>query len=179
MIKPKFNLGDTVYMASYEAVYRNIVCPDCLGSKRVKVVLGDGTEVSIECGGCDPGGYEPSTGYVRQVNYEIVVHKRTVTGVTLSSIGVEYQLDKFDCSYYTGTDATCFATEQEANQKAESDKTASEAEENKRLMAKTKDHKSWAWNATYHRKCAKNAKRELEYHEDKARICAKNAKESI
>ena len=61
-----FKIGDKVFQANYGRHERWIVCPDCLGTKHVKVILGDGTEVQIECGGCDPGGYEPSLGRIWQ-----------------------------------------------------------------------------------------------------------------
>jgi hypothetical protein len=46
-------------------------------------------------------------------------------------------------------------------------------------MAKTKDHRSWAWNASYHRRNIKDLERQLEYHRSKLAVCAANAKESV
>lgn len=163
-------------MATYGRHEKFVTCPDCLGSQYVSVILGDGTEIQIECGGCDPGGYQPSTGVVRQYDYESQSRQHKVTGVKVTADLVEYDLDNFgSCSFYTGSGDNVFATKDEAMAAGEIKKAECEAEENKRFMAKTKDAKSWAWNATYHRKCIKDLERQLEYHRSKVVICdAKN-----
>ena len=168
-----FNIGDKVFMATYGRNEKFVTCPDCLGSKQVKVVLGDGTEILIECGGCDPGGYQGSTGRIRQYDYSVEAIERTVTGVKTTMSGTEYELDNFGgCSYYIGDQSKVFATEELAIAAGNLLKQQFEDEENKRLMAKTKDHKSWAWNATYHRRCIKDLERQLEHHRTKVEICA-------
>lgn len=173
-----FNIGDKVFTANYGKHEKLVTCPDCLGSKRVKVVLGDGTEVLIGCGGCDPGGYEPSTGYIRQYDCFVKSEQHTVTGVKVTKDAVEYDLDNFGSgSYYTGNNLTVFATELEALACGELDRRNYEDEENKRLMAKTKDHKSWAWNSSYHRKCIKDLERQLAYHHSKVEVCKKHVKD--
>ena len=73
-------------------------------------------------------------------------------------------------SNYGDSGGKTFATKDEALARADELKAEYEAEENCRFMAKTKDHRSWAWNATYHRQCAEKARKELAYHENKARI---------
>src|SRR3990167_1045080 len=171
-MQPKFNLGDTVYMGDYERHEKYIACPDCLGIKHLKVILGDGTEVTIECGGCYPGGYEPSTGRIKQYDYEVVVKKRTVTGLQISASNTDYHLDGTDCHHYSGTDENVFSSEGEALVYANSRKSEYEDEENKRLLAKTKDHRSWSWNAHYHRAAISRLEQELEYHRNKVSICA-------
>lgn len=174
-----FSIGDKVFKARYGRNEKWVTCPDCLGSKRVKVVLGDGTEVSIECGGCYPGGIDPSLGRIRQYEFSTEVHQHTVTGVCMHGTEVKYELDNFgSCSYWTGDDKDTFATREEALADGERQKQEHQDAENKRWMAKTKDHRSWAWNATYHRKCAKEAQRQVDYHSAKALVCAAKAKES-
>lgn len=182
MIAPKFKLGDTVFMARYERAEKTIICPDCLGSARVKVTLGTGEEIMIECGGCDPGGYQGSTGRIKQYDYTSWIASHTVTGINLKRDDVEYQLDRFGdcCSYATGTERgnyPVFATEEEAKARGEEMRIKHEAEENKLLLAKTKNHRTWAWNASYHRKEIKRAERELEYHRSKVEICKSHIKE--
>lgn len=172
-----FNIGDIVYQSEYGRQEHFITCPDCIGSKRVKVILGDGTEISIECGGCDPGGYEPSRGVIRQYRYEAKAMRRTVTGLQINAAGVEYQLDGTSGGWRCGTPETVFATEAEAVAAGEAKKAEAEAEENRRYLAKTKNEKSWAWNASYHTRCAKRAEADLEYHRGKAIVCKAHVKE--
>ena len=167
-----FNIGDKVFKARYGRNEKWVTCPDCFGTKHVTVILGDGTAITIECGGCDPGGYKPSCGVIKQYDYETQVHEHTVTGVTIRASGAEYELDKF-CGggYWTGNDKDVFGTKEEAHTDGERQRAEHENEENRRLMAKTKDHKSWAWNYRYHRDCIKRAEKEIEYHSRKAQIC--------
>lgn len=172
-----FKIGDQVFQASYGRTERWIICPDCLGSKTVRVILGDDTEVKIECGGCTPGGYEPPWGRIRQYDYAVEVKERTVTGICMHGSEVKYEMNNFGGSYYTGDEKDVFATADEARADGERRRVEHEAEENRRWLAKTKDHKSWAWNATYHRRCAKEHERQLEYHRSKALVCAAKAKE--
>uniref|UniRef100_A0A6M3JKE1 Uncharacterized protein n=1 Tax=viral metagenome TaxID=1070528 RepID=A0A6M3JKE1_9ZZZZ len=181
MIEPRFKLGDTVYSVRYDRTEKTIICPDCLGSARVKVTLGTGEEIMIECGGCDPGGYKGSTGRIRQYDYAGRITAHTVTGINLQGDDVEYQLDRFGgSSYSTGTERgnyPVFATEEEAKVCGEELKQKHEDEENKRLLAKTQDHKTWSWNATYHRSNIKRLEREIDYHRSKVEICKSHVKE--
>lgn len=173
MKEPKFKIGDTAFRASYDKQPKWITCPDCLGSKHVKMILGDGTEVTIECGGCDPGGYEPSKGVIRQYDYVTVVKEFTVTGVNVRAEEINYELNNFGGgSYYSSDEKDLFETREEAQADGERQRREHEAEENKRFMAKTKNHHSWKWNATYHRRCIADLERQLEYHRGKVQVCA-------
>ena len=169
----RFNIGDKVYLAAYERKAIMVTCPDCFGSKRVRVILGDDTEISIECGGCYPGGYDPSLGYITNYEWTASAKLKTVTGVE-ERAGEPTRYNFGNTCDFDGNKT--FATEEEALTKANELRQAYEDEENKRLMAKTKNARSWAWNATYHRQCAERARKELAYHEDKARICAARKK---
>jgi hypothetical protein len=176
--KKLFKIGDTVFQSEYSRQEKFVTCPDCLGTKRIKVVLGDGTEISIECVGCNPGGYNPPMGLIRQYEYGVEVKKRQVTGVKETLTEIEYELDKFNSCYRRGTNNDTFATEEEAIAHGESEKKIHEDKENKRMMAKTKDARSWAWNATYHRNQIRHLEKELEYQRAKAVICKAHVRES-
>lgn len=172
-----FEIGQTVFMADFGKKEIFVTCPDCLGSKHVLVTLGDGSEVTIECGGCDPGGYQPSQGVIRQYVYENKYRQHKVTGVKVSTTGVEYELDNYNSgSYYTGKAEEVFATQEEAIADGVLKKLEFEVAENKRLMSKTRNDKSWKWNATYHRNLIKKLERELEYHRSKVSVCVAKVK---
>ena len=172
-----FKIGDTVFKANYGRHEKWITCPDCLGSSHVKMILGDGTEVTIECGGCDPGGYEPSTGSIKQYDYSTEVKSYTVTGVCMHGDEVKYELNNFGGGYWhSADDKDVFATNEEAFARGEQLRQEHEAAENKRWLAKTKDHHSWKWNASYHRRCIKDLERQLEYHRGKVQVCAAKSK---
>ena len=174
----RFALGDIVYKARFDRDETWIVCPDCLGSTHVRVILGDGTEVIIECGGCDPGGYQPSTGRIRQYVYRVTVARHLVTGVLQRADETEYELDRRldGCSWTSGTSRDCFATEDEALAHGETLRAQHEAKENKRLLAKTKDTKSWARNASYHREEIKRLEAQVAWHRSKVQVCQAHLK---
>jgi len=173
MNKQKFNIGDTVFIADYGKHEKWVTCPDCFGTKTVKVILGNGDEITIECCGCT-SGYEPAMGVIRQFDWSVEATKHTVTGVNQTLTETTYYLDKSPTggSYRTGTDDTVFATRDEAVEYGNIAKEAHERDENKRWMAKTKDHKSWRWNASYHRGCITDLERQLAYHRSKYSFCA-------
>lgn len=177
-MEAKFKIGDLVFKGRYDRVEMHVVCPDCGGTKHVLVTLHDGTEITIECGGCDPGGYRGSTGTIKQYAFTTIATPYTVTGVTVRGTGAEYELNNFGGgSYWTSKEVDLFATADEAMAHADGQKAEHEAAENKTLMAKTKDAKSWAWNATYHRSCIRRLEHDLEYHRSKVQICDAKKKE--
>lgn len=179
-MKPAFGIGDTVFMADYARRERRITCPDCLGSKRVRVILADDTEVSIECGGCDPGGYRPSQGFILQWDYEVTTRKHIVSGVTVGfSKPVEYRLDESDGRCYLGSESTVFGTVEEAIAYGETLREDHESARNKEALSKTRGEKSWKWNAAYHRQQATRCRTELAYHEAKAVVCKANVEEKV
>ena len=172
----RFNIGDKVYVSAFERTAITVPCPDCFGSRRVRVIRGDETEVSIECGGCNPGGFEPSRGYIINYQWTASANLRIITGVAekLDDKGetkYEYHFAGGYCDY----DGKTFATKEEALAKANELRQAHEDEENRRLMAKTNNHKSWAFNYSYHVKGAAQARKDWAYHEAKAVVCKKKA----
>jgi hypothetical protein len=180
VIEPRFKLGDTVFMASYDRNEKSTVCPDCLGSARVKVTLGTGEEILIECGGCDPGGYQGSTGRIKQYDYAVKIVKRVVTGINLQDNDVEYRLNGDGGYADIGSQNggyRVYLTEDEARAGGEEMRRKHENEENRRLLAKTKDHHTWGWNVSYHRKQIKELERTLAWHHTKVEICKAHIKE--
>ena len=90
---------------------------------------------------------------------------------------------KGDIEYAVGTDSSAyrtgpiFETKKEAIDYAQSLIEVRNAEEDKRMRGKEKDHRSWAWNAHYHRKEIRDYKKRIEYHEKKLAIASVKAKE--
>ena len=170
-------LGTTVYRATYGRNPVTIACPDCGGTKQIHVTLHDGSTWAISCGGCDPGGYQGPSGVITQYVYDVQVTTHRVTGVTIRADATEYELDNTGSGgYFTGSEKTVFATDAEARRYGESEQKERETEENRRLLAKTKDARSWAWNLAYHRKCIAQAEQDLAYHRQKVAICQQHVK---
>jgi len=170
-----FTIGDKVFYASFDTKTIQVSCPDCGGDRFVVVTYHDGTSVKVDCQGCYPGGIDKPTGTIPQYIKTAIAIPHTITGVSQRRVGeVEYY---FDHNYCDTNGQRTFATEEEALDCANSLKHDAEAEDNARKMVKTQQHKSYAWNASYHRKCAERATSDLKYHTEKAQLMASKAKD--
>jgi hypothetical protein len=166
-----FNIGDTVWHAKAMNKEKWITCPDCLGTRTLKVILGDGTEHVIDCAGCSRG-YEGPTGSIRSYNYESVIEPKTITGVQIKSDEVEYYSE---CWILKACDV--FATETEARERSAILMTEYEEAERKRLASKEKPSRDWAWHVHYHRSCIRKAEAEYAYHTAKLAVSLTHKKE--
>lgn len=175
MIKPKYNLGEEVWWAETRGVDRSITCPDCLGSGQLTVTFADGEQVSIECGLC-ARGFQPATGRVSYFEFTEQVRRDTIAGVELGKNEVLYKM----ASGYSLIEEEVFSTEPEAQARAVILAETRTAEALQKAQRKHKDTRSWAWNASYHRRELKEAKRRVDFHTAQLNMCnlkAKNNKE--
>jgi len=85
------NIGDLVWVATTTHDAIEETCPDCLGTGRWHVVLPCGEEFDCECARCYHGGYEPSTGKVKE-NYDVrgMVELAVITGMSINGNQLEY-----------------------------------------------------------------------------------------
>jgi hypothetical protein len=178
-----FKVGDRVYLASMEAHEITVPCPDCVGKKYLTVILGDGTNVTIDCCTCQ-AGYDPPIGYVKYRGYRPLpeVQEITIDGVEYQKEGdkyvaVEYEYNKSSYSWRTTKADRVFSNKEDAQAKAES--MAKEASEKalSKFLSKEKPTHTWAWNATYHRKEMKRANEDFEYHKAKLEVAKTHTKE--
>lgn len=167
MDKQVFNIGDTVWFAGFGHRSVWVKCPDCLGSKHLTVIFADGQKVTIDCAGCSRG-YEPPIGVVEQYETSGKVEELVVAGVRREDD--RYRGRRVDYTFSGGTvisEEYVFATEAEAIEKGKVRAAEWLADENKRLLAKTKNHRTWAWNAHYHRDKIRQLEKEIAYHRAK------------
>jgi len=168
--KTHFEIGDEVWLSKYGTSGKEIVCPDCGGTKTVKVVMASGT-YEVDCQGCYPGGVMSPTGKVTIYEYQAQAEKRVVVGVRSES---EYGKTKYSYTFaggYWGDDEHTFANQEDALADAQLHLKEHEDDENSRIKAKFNHHKSYAWNASYHKKAAYQARQTMEYHLSKAKLC--------
>jgi hypothetical protein len=59
-----FELGEKYWVAEQVQARNHEVCPECVGTKKVTLTLGNGESYEIPCAACS-AGYEPPTGVVR------------------------------------------------------------------------------------------------------------------
>jgi hypothetical protein len=165
----RFEIGQKVWLASWESFADYVTCPDCGGTGRLRVTFHDETTVSIECAGCS-AGYEPPKGYLKVYNRRAMVEEVTITGVEIRDGKPEWKSDR----RYIMDERDVSETEAGALERAKERAQEADREEREKIAAKEKPTRTWAWNAHYHRKCIKDAQRNLEYHT--AKLSAANLK---
>ena len=169
--EPKFKLGDKVFMVQSGWTSFDVTCPDCFGKRAMIVILGDGTEVGIDCQCCGRG-YDGPAGKVTRHQPNSRIEIGYVKGIEIGEKGVEYKTDPYHSS---GT--TVHATREEAEvELAAVNKKLVEEDEQQFCRKKDKKDHSWGFNASYHRREAKDAKQKYEYHMAKLSVALALAK---
>lgn len=173
-IAPKFTLGQQVWRPTFESSEKWIECPDCGGTGRLRVTFHDETTVSIDCQNCSVG-YDPPTGKVRIYERKPEAYMGTVSGIEMEPDKVTYKIySGGHGSYWLVSEDDLSTDRDEALAKAQVRADEAAAEELARIARKEKDTRTWAWNASYHRKAIKEAQRNLDYHTRK--LAAANLK---
>lgn len=172
----KFNIGDTAYLAQVGQEQIWITCPECLGSGRLRVILGDNSEVSIACVCCERV-YEGSLGHLQTYKFVSRTREVEISGIEAHmSDGVLKVRYSSDC--WSIDEENLFVTRAEAETHAANIVAEHETEEKKRLGYTEKQHKSWAWNVSYWRRGIRKAKEEIARYEARLAVAPKNPKEA-
>lgn len=174
-----YNIGDEVFVACSSVQDKRVICRDCAGQKYLTVILGNGESHTIACETCQRCGYEAPSGYERFPEHFSKVEKVTVTGM-------EIKADE-ETEYRVKVSSTCsniykasqvYKTAEEAQVKAEEIAAERTLKNEEAFKRKVKDHKTWSWHVTYHRRQIKEEQRRLEYH-TKALDYAKSVSKQI
>jgi len=179
MTKPRFDVGDTVWYVQSGTNQRYVTCPDCLGQRVLTVILGDDSQVSVSCTCCERG-YLGSQGQVLAYDWHCEVLNGPIVGMDVDHESVKYKVQVWhvEGSYTIHPDAV-YASEEDAREaavKVLADHKADEAHRFANVKDQKGRHRSWAWNATYHRNCARRAEKELEYHRGRLAVAKTKAK---
>lgn len=168
------NIGDLVWVGYTKCVQKRVTCFECLGSGRLTVIMGDGSQVGIDCVACDRG-WEGRIGVLVGSEHVAKCSRGAIIRVERNATGdIEYTV-----STDRGADRTgpVFETEKEAIDYAQSLIDVRNVEEDKRMRSKEKDHESWSWNAHYHRREIRSHEKRIDYHKKKLAIASVKAKE--
>lgn len=168
----KFKVGDQVWRPTFDMQTAYVVCPDCGGTGRLRVIFHDETQVSIDCKNCSVG-YEPPTGRIKVYERQARASLEFITGFEVEGEKVEWRTSES----YRVTDEKLFTSEEDCMVAARELAAQFDQEERQRILTKEKDTRSWAWNASYHRNQIKEAKRRIDYHTSKLAVAAIKAKE--
>src|SRR3990167_8589377 len=99
-IEIPFVIGETVWWVGNGYQEEFVTCPECLGSKAITMILGNGEQYSLRCEGCSRG-YEGPFGVVTRIFYKHVPEKVTLNRVEISGNRISYSV--------SGPDATCYS----------------------------------------------------------------------
>jgi ribosomal protein S27E len=168
----RFEIGQEVWRASWDSTTAYVTCPDCGGTGRLRVTFHDETQVSIGCQNCAPG-YDPPTGRVRVYERHARAFRSVVTGLEMEGTRIRWRTN----DSYIVEDEDLFEDEAAALARATEKAAEADREERQRVLTKEKDTRTWAWNASYHRKQIKEAQRQIEYHTAKLNVAAIKAKQ--
>ncbi len=173
----RYSIGDTAWRATFDRSPREVACPDCGGEGRLRVTFHDETQVSIECRNC-ARGYDAPTGRVLIYDGGIGRAERVViSGVEADADGEKYRVSVGQHAYWSIPLAELFDDEVAALARAATLAAEHDEAERHRVFKKEKDTRTWAWNASYHRRCIEKAKKDITYHEAKLAVASVKAKE--
>jgi hypothetical protein len=163
-----YNVGDEVWCAWARIVKKERVCPDCLGQKYLTLIMGDGSEVSVDCENCKRGWRSPY-GKVEYYEFAADVSYATIKKVEIEKDKIRYT---FTDNYVCDSDKV-FGLEKDARAKADELAKAKTEEKKRDMQQKDKPSHNWAWHASYHRRCIANAERDLAYHKKKLDVASR------
>lgn len=172
----RFEVGQQIWVGEFSPLApTHVTCPDCGGTGRLRVTFHDDTQVSIECRNCSLG-YDPPTGRVVVYQNDAKARQAVITGVEIHGGKTRWHIDGISGCYRIVDDEDAFDTQEAALASAEQKAATYNQEQRDRVFAKEKDTRTWAWNASYHRKQIKDAQHQLEYHTSKLNVAAIKAK---
>jgi hypothetical protein len=172
----KYNIGDKAWFAGRESVEKSVICPDCFGKKYLTVILGDNSQVTIDCVACVQRGFEPPKGYVTYYGYKIDVSQVTINKVEISPNKTEYRFEQ-DKHCYIVYETDLFDTKEEAEERAKKLCKEYEEEELEKIHRKHNNNRSWGWNVHYYRRIIRQANKDIEYYTPRLDAAQKYAKE--
>ncbi len=174
-----YAIGDKVWKSTFQSTKNYVECPDCGGTGRLRVTFHDDTQVSIDCKNCSVG-YDPPSGRVMVYERHSHSEQGIIVGIEITSDGVEYKLSNPRAgsgTYWCIKESEIFNTKEEADAYGVILAEEANKEELARVYRKEKDTRTWAWNASYHRRCIKDAEKQIVYHTAKLNVASLKAKE--
>jgi hypothetical protein len=161
-----FDIGDRVWVASWEKDKRWETCPHCLGKKYLTIIMGDESRVSIDCVCCTDQWR--SSGQIAVYDYipktaEIIIEGYEVSKERGGGRKIHYSSG---CHGYDNV----FGTQEEAQGYALAKIEQQKEEDDRRLNCiKDQSEKTWA-SATHHLERIKEFEKQIEYHKTKLAV---------
>lgn len=166
----KFNIGDKAWVArggNHTEVW--VTCPHCFGKKYLTVIMGDDSQVTIDCDCCKEG-YNDCRGQIKEYKFVASAYEITIESIEVRCGKTQYN---------NNDECDVFLTKEEAETRAEQFRAENDRQEAGRILHKKDKNRDWAWNASYHRKELKRALHDVEYHTAALDVAKLKSKEAI
>lgn len=173
----EYNVGDKVWWAKYKMQEVKKTCPICFGKMKVRVILGDDSQIETDCTFCERGfkkyGWITEYEYVADVEQVQITHKEVNEGS--NSRSVEYRYGN-----YCLTLDNAFRTKEEAEEELLK-KIEKAKKEDLEKLEYGKDHnpRKYSWHAGYYQRKKKDALKEIEICDRKIKYFKSKVKETI
>jgi len=93
-MEKEYNVGDKVWWAKYQRQEVKKTCPICFGKMRVRVILGDESQIETDCTFCERGfqkyGWISEYEYVSAVEQVEITHKEVNEGTNGRNVEYRY-----------------------------------------------------------------------------------------
>lgn len=172
MTEPKYKIGQKLWLATHDGEEISVTCPDCGGTGQIHCRLFDGTELSVECAGCTRGYHGP------QGRLYLWARKPRASSVEIIGMEVEAGKITYRTSGSVMTDeANLFLNQEDAVACAQEIAAQHDSDDLARALNKEKPTRSWSWHVHYHRRCIRDAEKQIAYHAGKLNVAKLKAKE--
>lgn len=156
-----YNVDDKVWYAGRESTVEKVVCPECFDKKYLTVILGDDSQVTIDCAGCSKG-YDPPKGYITYFKQSVKVELVTIDRVEIDRDYVEYAFNKVGCHCNIAKNTDIFSTKEGAENRAKELAEEHNKEQLAKIHQKKKNDRDWSWHVHYYRKMIRDAEKTIE-----------------
>lgn len=172
-----YNIGDKVWYAGIKSERKTMPCPECFGKRYLTVILGDDSEVTIDCAGCS-NGWESPTGFVTYYEKNISVSLATIDRIEINPDYVEYLFNRKGCTGFLAKGDRLFDTKEQAEIRAKELMIESNKEELEKINRKERHDRDWSWHVHYYRRQIREAKKTIECAEKKLSVAKKLSEKS-
>jgi hypothetical protein len=171
-----FAIGQQVWHATRNTREHYETCPDCVGTRVLTIILGNGEEFEIPCSACSYG-YEPATGKVKRTVCEWMPIPFTCRRVNISGDTIYYSEAGPEANCYTSAYAeNLFADRAECEARCKVQQEQQVEEEAKHagdhLLSK---RKKLASSIDYWRSRKRDLERDLAWVNERLKTCAPRA----
>jgi len=179
MHEPKHKINDRVWIADVSNIEEWITCPDCVGNKTLKVILGNGEELLIPCRCCFSQCHNSCLGIIRvRDKCEAKPLRVRIVGIEITESRIEYLLC-FETGHTKNfSEEKIYLKEDEAMAASADIIYQQKREEKKRLQLKEKPAKDWAWHVHYHREQIRDAQEIIRIASERLGIALTKTKEN-